>query len=251
MKKRKYQWIYLAFGAAVLAAAALIVILSLRQAPAAKPSQTEETSDSESATFPSEEAEPSDLPAFEPIPLGNGIQVVKLSSYAGLFVEDSSDAVVSGILQATVENTGTDNVQYMRFFLQAEDGTSYEFELTTLLAGEKAVVLEKNQAAFRQDLSIVTKTVEDYAALTEAPSLHSDVFELNGEDHTISVTNISESTVSAGRVFYKNYVGDTYIGGITYMLSFTDLEPGETVQLSSTHFSADSSRIVFVTYAEQ
>lgn len=249
MKQRKCLWICLAVVAVVLAVAAAIIVPIVRQAPVAEPIQTEETSDLEDILLTSEE-KPDEFLAFEPISLGNGLQIVKLGSYAGLFVEDQSDTIVSGVLQATIENTGTDNVQYMRIVLRAADGKSYEFVLTTLPAGEKVAVLEKNQAEYLQDISITSQSVEEYAVMPEAPSLHSEMFSLNSEGHTISVTNISQTTVSAGRVFYKNYVGDTYIGGITYMLSFTDLKPGETVHLTSSHFTAESSRVVFVTYAE-
>lgn len=200
-------------------------------------------------TVPSDSAS-GEWTEFTTVPLGSGINVVAISRYAGFYVEDGSDEIVSDIPVITVENTGSDAVQFMNFTLTAASGTEYEFELTTLLPGEKMTVLEKNRAVMEAGTAIASASVNAYAVFNEIPSLHTEIFDLTCSDNKLIVKNISDKTVSAGKIFYKNMSGDLLVGGITYMNSFSDLAPGEEIALAPAHFMDGKSRIIFVTYAE-
>ena len=183
--------------------------------------------------------------------MDHGINLIRFDAYSGMFVEDGSDEAVSGLAAVTVENTGADAVQLMDFSILGSDGTKYEFELTTLFPGEKLMALEKNKAPFKKGTKAVSAELTAYTAFAEAPTMCEDTFEVTGTDGAVTVKNVSEETVSAGRVFYKNVMNGTFIGGITYMTSFTDLGPGEETTLYASRFSEANSRLVFVTYAEQ
>ena len=232
--KKKTKTVLLILIAAVVVAALIIgaVLLSLK----GKPEEPENGEGEQSAEFP--------------INLGNGVTVTGITTYAGMFVEDGSDAIVSGIPVVTLENKGDTAVQYLSFTLTMSDGEKYSFDLTTLLPGEKCTVLEKTQAAYNPEAEVAAAEVNGFAAFGEEPSLHEDVFEITYSGNTISVKNISGAKVSAGRVFYKNRMGDLLIGGITYMASFSELDAGESISIVANHFSEGNSRIVFVTYAE-
>ena len=190
-----------------------------------------------------------DNPDFQPVSLGGGITVTRFCSYTGLFLEDGSDRLVTNIASVTVENTGSDCVQWMVFSLRAADGFYYEFELTTLLPGQKMIVLEKHASPFQPEDARFTPEIQSYAVFPEAPSLYEDVISLTVRDSHLIVKNISDQTVTAGRVFYKHRSGDYLMGGITYMASFSELRPGEEITLNPGHFNADESRLLFVTYA--
>lgn len=187
--------------------------------------------------------------SFDTMALGNGINIISLSNYAGYYVEDGSDEIVSDIPVVTVENTGSDAVQYMNFSLSAADGTTYEFELTTLLPGQTMTVLEKNRAALKADAQMISAAVNNYAVFSEEPSMHTDIFQLSCIGNTLTVKNISNQTISSAKVFYKNMSGDLLIGGITYMVSGPELAPGAEVTIKPSHFADGESRILFVTYA--
>ena len=48
-------------------------------------------------------------------------------------------------------------------------------------------------------------------------------------------------------LFYKNYDGEIYIGGITYMTAVKKaLAPGESVAVVAGHFIPDSSKLMYV-----
>ncbi len=183
--------------------------------------------------------------------LGNGVKVTSVGSYAGMFVEDGSDEIVSGIAVATLENTGTDSIQVMNFSLQTEKGENYEFELTTLLPGQRMTVLEKNRKSYNAADKVVSAKVDHYGLFADAVSLHPETFMISLMDNKITIKNVSEQKISAGRLFYKNHQGDLFIGGITYMVSFSELAPGAEITLTPGHYSENYSRILFVTYAEQ
>ncbi len=191
-----------------------------------------------------------DKPGFEPVSLGSGITITRFGPYAGLFVEDGSDRITGGTASVTVENNGTDAVQLMDFTLRTGHGNTYEFELTTLLPGQRVTVLDKHEQKYDPKDTRVTAAVDRYGVFSETPSLHEDVLGITPEGNGNRVTNLSDKTIAAGRVFYKNKSGDRFIGGITYMLSFTGLKPGESVSLQSVHYSPEKSEIVFTTFTE-
>lgn len=180
----------------------------------------------------------------------HGIEVLNFGGYAGAFVEDGSNEPVENVTAITLENRGDDYIQLMRFAVTTDNGDRYVFELTTLFPGEKMTVMETDKKAFTGG-DFATAEIIAYTPFAAEPSMCEDVFAVETGDGTITVKNISEETVSAGRVFYKNYVNGTYIGGITYMSSFENLEPGASSSLYAAHFSGENSRAVFVTYAEQ
>ena len=212
-------------------------------------SVTDSTDENDGAGTTDEEEKAPEKEKPVAIDLGRGLKITSVASYAGMFVEDGSDEIVSGLYLVTVENTGSDYIQYASFDVALNDGTQLEFELTTLPAGQKAVVLEKNRMEV-SDASVVSAELTGYSKFDAAPSLCSDTVQLLFENGRLTVRNISEKTITGGRVFYKNVMGDLLVGGITYMVSFEELEPNSSVTLNAPHFSDNGSRVMFVTYAE-
>lgn len=245
MKKpgSRKMWLSVTLVALLIVAITLLLIWIRQRDPA----EVKDVTDGEQSDMT--EADMPEQGSNALLTLGSGINVISVSNYAGYFVEDGSDEIVDGIPVAVVENTGTDAVQFMNFSLSTEDGSIYEFELTTLLPEQRMIVLEKNRAEFKADKQIISATVNHYAVFAEEPSMHTDVFELRCMENALIVKNISKNTVSAGKVFYKNTVGDLLAGGITYMVSIPELEPGTEVKLNPSHFQDGESRILFVTYA--
>lgn len=187
---------------------------------------------------------------FEPITLASGLTVTRLFSYTGSYVEDGKDGHVSGIAAATVRNSGSTSIQIIDFSLTADDGKLYAFQITTLLPGDTVTVLDKNKAVASDLGTFYSPSVVNLVEFPEAPSLHTDVYQLLSENNSLTVVNVSEKTVTAGRIFYKTKAENGLFGGITYMLSVPELAPGASTTISSGHYHQDNSRIMFVTYAD-
>ncbi|MCQ2354928.1 MAG: hypothetical protein MJ102_07515 [Clostridia bacterium] len=183
--------------------------------------------------------------------LWNGLSIESLSSYAGYYVEDGSNEIVSGIAAATIKNEGNKNIQLVSFSLKDEKGTEYKFQVTTLLPGQRATVLELNRLPYEFGTTIASVTYNNCSFFSEEPSLHSDKIRLLSSGNMITVENISSATVPTGKLYFKNISGSLLIGGITYSVSFPELAPGEKITLSPSHYNDSSCRIMFVTYAEQ
>ena len=162
--------------------------------------------------------EPSKL---DGVAIGNDLEIVSTGRYAGLFVEDGSD----------------------------ETGECYEFDITTLLPGETVQALELSRQTLPEKPAELTAAVTTYAPFSETPSMHDDVLEVAASQNGITVTNRSDAAMSQVYVYYKNASGDLLLGGITYRAGLTDLGPGETRTCYAGHYSQDSSRLLFVTYA--
>lgn len=180
--------------------------------------------------------------------IGNDLQIVSTGRYAGLFVEDGSDKTVSDVFCIRVKNTGSSDVQYAHITLARGD-ERYEFDISTLPAGQTLQALELSTQTMPEKPEELTATVTSYAVFAEPLSMHDDLFTVTTSDNTITVTNNSGSDAAQVYVYYKNASGDLLLGGITYRAGLTDLGPGETRTCYAGHYSQDSSRLLFVTYA--
>lgn len=258
--QKKKKWPFIICVLLILAAiAALIIGLNNKENETAPENEidteneieAENETEAEIDTPTPDIAEPEIVPeSFNEINLGSDIIVTDVSAYTGKFVEDGSDELVSGIPVATVENKGSEEIQLLRFALSDEAGQTYSFELTTLLPGARMTVLEKERKPLDTSAKITSGKVEGCAVFEETPSLHPDHLMLLCQENSITVRNVGEENLPTGRVFYKNVMDELLIGGITYMVSFPELAPDEEITLTPTHFNDDSSRIMFVTYAE-
>lgn len=66
------------------------------------------------------------------INLGHGMVITNIGSYTGVYMEDGSDEILSGILMIIVTNTGTETIQYAEITLPVGDKMA-SFSLSTLL----------------------------------------------------------------------------------------------------------------------
>lgn len=180
------------------------------------------------------------------IPLGNNINIIEVSSYMGSYVEDGSDEYIENVMSIIVENAGDDYIQLAHIILNDE----YVFELTTLRPGDRMIVLEKNRSEMERDMVITSTDIKNVAFFSEKPDLHKELLDIKEVDQGLVINNISDKTFPGGKVFYKNKVDATFLGGITYTVTIPELEKGEEVQLGVKHFNQDSSELIFVTYAE-
>lgn len=199
---------------------------------------------------------PSQSPTVESVPVpeenqhvGNDISLLSIDRYAGAFVEDGTDEIVSDIMAITVRNDGGKTVQYAHIVVTI-DGKAYEFDLSTLPVGAKAQVLELNRAAMPASVEGFLCDVSVCAFFDEEPSMHGELFEIGTADTAITVTNVSDSDLSGIYVYYKISYGELYMGGITYRVGVESLKAGESYTCYAGHFSEKYSSLMFVSYAE-
>lgn len=181
------------------------------------------------------------------IPLSHGLEVTKIGSYTGIYMEDGSDEMVSGVLMLAVKNSGKDYIQYAEITM----GQAC-FSLSSLMPGETVVVLEQNRMAYQSGAEYAGLTAQNVARFSQAPTLCEDKLAIQTLDGCLNITNISGSDIAGDVViYYKNYAGDLYYGGITYRVRLTGgMKANEIKQIMVNHFDAEGSKVVFVTVGE-
>ena len=155
-----------------------------------------------------------------------------------------------GVLSVFVRNTSDEDIEYALLSVMTGDGRA-EFPITTLTAGASAILRCKNGYTFKEDVVYYSWRIENKTVFTQDLTCYPDVFEISGTDGFISIKNISDEDIK-GRIYiyYKNVTDGVYDDGVTYRAFVDDLKKGETTQVQTMHYLKDSSRILFVDYAE-
>lgn len=246
--------------AAVLAclAAVCAALCWLLTDPQPKPDQgtqpTVTTPETESVTAPAgnQETRPVHIEDVVEagIDLGKGLWITDVGKYTGVYMEDGSDEIVSGVMMIAVTNVGAEDIQYAEITMPVGDQTA-RFLLTTLPVDSTVILLEQTRMAYVP--GEYTEAAASSVAFFQTPlSLCEDRLEIQVLDGAINITNISGSDIAGDIViYYKNSAADVYYGGITYRVRLEGgMKAGEIRQIMASHFSASGSAIVFVTCGE-
>lgn len=208
------------------------------------------------AATPSEES-PSDPQQTDPVVeemvdtsvyLDERLEIIHAGAYTGVYMEDGSDEVVTGVLMLVVSNIGEEAVQYAEITLPTENGNA-KFSLSTLPAGESCVLLEESRMPHTGKEDISKAFSQNVAVFSEPISLREDLLELQILDGAINVRNISGGDIEGDiLLYYKNAAADLYYGGITYRVRIEGgIKADEIKQIMASHFSESGSKIMFVT----
>lgn len=226
--------------------AALIAVLLLR---GLRPDEPHDGTSDPAQT----DSRPQNTVSFEAVEkisvdLGYGLSITDVGKYTGIYMEDGTDELVSGILMIVVTNSGEDAIQYAEITMPVRGGQA-NFSLSTLPAGESAVLLEKSRLQWSGDEDYANATLENTVLFTEPLSLCQDRLKLQILDGAINVTNISGADITGDiMIYYKNSAADLYYGGITYRVRMEGgIKAGEIKQIMASHFSTSGSSIMFVT----
>ena len=172
-----------------------------------------------------------------------GLVLKKLDSYEGVFVEDGTNRLLSSVAMLLVENTGSLPVEYAVIYMFCGSET-LEFSISALPAGASLLVQEKTgkaPPAEKPEAGEATVIPRAELEMNEKSVLVKD----NG-DSSLTVTNLTEETLSSVRVFYKYYQEGVYVGGIAFNLNVTDLPAGKSKTVMPAHFTSADCRVVMV-----
>ena len=242
----------------LIVAVALIclVVFLLLSEPAEEAKQPGDTSgavqESNASTEQSGETYPAAVDELQgvSISLAEGMRITEVGRYIGIYMEDGSDEIVSGVMMIAVTNEGENDIQYAEITMPVGDKTA-SFTLTTLPVGETVILLEKNRMEYVP--GVYTEADIAGVALFQTPlSLCEDRIQTQILDGAINVTNISDEDITGDVViYYKNSAVDVYYGGITYRVRLEGgLKTGEVRQVMASHFSESGSSIMFITCGE-
>lgn len=184
--------------------------------------------------------------------LDNDLEVTKLGSYTGAYMEDGSDEIVTDVMMIIVKNNGESTLQYAEITLTGDAGEAV-FKFSTLNPGDSVVVLEANRKPYENGDSYSAANAEHVVFFKEPITLHEDKLQIQPLDGGFNITNISDQDITGKiTVYFKDSSDGMYYGGITYRGSITGgMKAGEIKQVMSENFSAAGSTVVFITITEE
>lgn len=244
----KKRILYIALGILIPLIALLAVCLNPKDHGRETVSEVQEEPDGKKIPEEKLEEIPKEEPAQTfPIVLEQGLQIHKIDSYTGPYWEDGSDEEVSELLMIELENISGKDIQIAVVQLLFGEETAI-FQVTNLPEGESVIALEQNRRKYTEEMPTQV-TVENIAYMDEF-SMQEDAVKITAFDGIINVENISEKDIEQTIfVYYKNYEEGQYHGGITYRVRIEEgLKAGEIRQLKASHFYAEKSRILMVSF---
>lgn len=182
------------------------------------------------------------------VTMENGLRVSDIGRYTGMFMEDGSDEIVTGVLMILVTNTSEKDLQYAEISIELGDVDAL-FTLSNIPSGGSAVVLEKNRMLYDASVDYRMVSSDNVAWFSEPMSLCDDRIQIQSMDGILNIINVSGEDITGEIViYYKNSSQDMLYGGITYRIRISDgLKSGEIRQIVAKRFQENASTIMMVT----
>ena len=177
--------------------------------------------------------------------MADGIAIIGIGGYTGDYVEDGSDDPAENVLMLTFENRGE-----AQQLVEIRVNQEYSFEFTSLMPGETVRVLEQNRAEYTSGMEVSSAEMIRHLTYSKMPSLMTGRVRIEDSDGGLKITNISDKTMTDGKIYYKYGADGSFFGGITYVAAIPDLEPEQEVVLAPSHYVEGESSIRFVTCEE-
>ena len=237
--KKTKKTLYLCIGAAAVLLLGLALFLLLRGG------EEPPVDDDDGST-------PSAYEGSMSLNVGSGLTIVDIGPYTGMYMEDGSNEIVSGVVMCIVRNDGDRAVEYAE--IKLNDGQKdIPFTLTALLPGRSVVLLATDRTVHDNSATYTATMAQSVAFFSYEPSLQADRLQIQGLDGGMNITNISKEDITGDVVvYYKNAASDGLLyGGITYRTRISGgIKAGELKQGMTQHFSVKGSEVLFVTVAE-
>ena len=187
-----------------------------------------------------------DLPQQSALPYGldGGLVAEELTEYEGPYVEDGTNEPVSGVAALMLYNSGSRDISSgMVAVTQGE--RILHFYVTWLPAGERALVLEYDRAAYsREPVTGCRSLGVQWECFYPAGG---SVW-ITESGAALTVGNRSARTIEGIRLRYKTYIkeGNFYLGGITYSAYVGTLNSGKSRETNPSHYALGSAKVVAV-----
>ena len=171
------------------------------------------------------------------------------SLYSGQYVEDGRDELVTNVAAILVTNRSEQFLDLATLTFEI-DGREATFRVSGLPAGRSAWVLEASRMTATNSstftfIDMVTGFKENVISST-------DKLSITCVGNLVTATNKSNQKLENVFVYYRVLHTDgNYLGGITYVIDFGTMEPGQSVEKLAGHFSAEKARIVRIGWSGQ
>lgn len=168
-----------------------------------------------------------------------------VGEYEGDFFEDGSDIFVVDTAMLLLHNAGQRHIDFAKVEITIGQSV-YQFEATCIPAGANVWVLERNKKPYPQG-DIVQ--IQGTALYGNACDVTDKILVETVDMGHISVTNQTQEQLVNICFFYKKYIQEDnhYLGGITYVTTLAQLQPGQTHILSPANYAKGYSKVLYIT----
>ena len=165
--------------------------------------------------------------------------------YEGDYIEDKSDTFLVDGAALCVYNQGDKHIDFASVYIETLEGV-YCFEGTCIPPKTKVMILEKYKSSYPTGPVCIAlgRTV-----FSEKQNILEKLHIAEVDMGSIKVTNCSDTYLENVNLYYKQYDSHwgTCIGGITYVVSPGDLQPGESTYLYPANFAKGYSKFLYAT----
>lgn len=190
--------------------------------------------------------------ALTNVHISDGLSLVSIGSYSGIYIEEGRDVEVKDVLAITLYNGSGKDLQYAEIYVSVGDVFS-QFDVTCLPNGTSVTVLEKRLKNYVPGMQFKYVTASNVAYFNGVMPLHSDKIFVTCCDGYLNITNMSDTPIDSDvTVYYKKYKDGRYFGGITYTVTVKGgIGAKSSVMMAAPHYVPDESKVMFVIYDEQ
>ena len=181
----------------------------------------------------------------EAVPPIKDLVCLEISRFSGGFVEDGTYEQVRDVAAILVANDTDKYLDLATVTYKVGERTA-TFLVTGLTSGKKVWVLESDRLTLADGDELVLEDCKE----TYNPNavLTTQDLAVQRQGNSLTLTNTTDRKLSNVAVYYKNTLEDgTFMGGITYLIAFGDMEPGAAVTKLADHFG-ENSEIVRYSY---
>lgn len=241
-------------GVVVLLLIIAMAVYSFQRQENSNPADDSNPSDNTSQTDPSsrpDNPEPDDYAkevALRQPDKKTYLSCDSVAVYSGAFLENGSDEPVENVASMLITNHSGRFLEYAKLTYEIDGRTAF-FVVTGLHDGQSAWVLESTGMSVNAESRYVY--VDAVTSYLEHVVRSAEELEITYVRNMLKVTNIADRTLENVTVYYKVVDEDShYFGGITYVVNFGSLAPGDSVEKIAGHYQENRTVIVRVGWQE-
>lgn len=144
---------------------------------------------------------------------------------------DAENADSEDIAGLQIQNISEQYLKEADVKVLMEDGIEYHFLVKDLPAGSETVAFDLSNQSY--DGQAVCREIQCTTQTGES-SMGEERVEISTDESKLIVTNISDQQIENVAVIYRCSTGDSYIGGISYEITVSELAAGESFEFEDT-----------------
>lgn len=184
---------------------------------------------------------PTESEILEPVDT-NPVTCEQFARYSGQFVEDGRDELVENVAAILVTNHSGQFIDLCTLEYEV-DGKTATFVITGLPAGRSAWIIESSRMVVSDDAEF--RYVNNVSALKSEVISSTNKVTITADGNMLTAVNNTSEKLEGVYIYYKTLHTDgNFLGGITYLVDFGDLEPGTPVEKLAGHYAEGTTEIV-------